>query len=74
MFQLSGLVTALRLEHRHDDGSWSTLEPRPSHHDPAEHDPERDWANGRIYVCSSCNEEVRVTDLASEDGPGSVKP
>jgi hypothetical protein len=69
MFQLSGLEAALRLEHRHNDGSWSTLEPRPSHHDPAEHDPERDWAHGRIYVCSSCNEEVRVTDRASEGDP-----
>ena len=53
MFQLSGAEFALRLEHRHEDGSWARLEPRPSHHDPAEHDPERDWANGRIYVCST---------------------
>jgi hypothetical protein len=69
MFQLGGLEQVLRLEHRHSDGTWSTLEPRPSHHDPAEHDPERDWAQGRIYVCTSCNEEVRVTDQASEGGP-----
>jgi hypothetical protein len=69
MFQLSGADFALRLEHRHEDGSWAQLEARPSHHDPAEHDPERGWANGRIYVCSSCNEEIRVTDAASEGEP-----
>ena len=68
MFQLSGLEQALRLEHRHSDGSWSPLEPKRSHHDAAEHDPERDWANGRIYVCTTCSEEVRVSDQASEGG------
>jgi hypothetical protein len=69
MFQLGGLEQTLRLEHRHGDGTWAPLEPRRGHHDPADHDPERDWANGRIYVCTSCNEQVRVTDLASEGGP-----
>lgn len=69
MFQLGGLETALRLEHRHSDGSWSPFEPRPSHHDAAEHDPERDWANGRIYVCSNCSEEVRVTAAPRDGGP-----
>lgn len=69
MFQLGGLEQTLRLEHRHSDGSWSRLEPRSSHHDPAENDPERDWAYGRIYVCAGCNEEVRITDAASEGTP-----
>jgi hypothetical protein len=69
MFQLSGLATALRLEHRHNDGSWSPLEPRPSHHDSADHDPERDWANGHIFVCTTCSEEVRVTEARGEGGP-----
>lgn len=69
MFQLGGLESILRLEHRHDDGSWSAFEPKPSHHDPADHDPERDWANGRIYVCAKCNEEIRVADAAGEGGP-----
>jgi hypothetical protein len=69
MFQLNAMEFSLRLEHRHEDGSWSQLEPRPSHHDPADHDPEREWANGRIYVCTSCSEEVRITDRSSEGGP-----
>jgi len=24
-------------------------------------DPERDWAHGRIYRCSVCEDEIRVT-------------
>jgi hypothetical protein len=69
MFQLNSELT-LRMEHRHNDGSWSGLEPDTSHHDPAEHDPERAWAKGRIYRCTKCDEQVRVIDDASESGPG----
>lgn len=70
MFQLRGLDFAMRLEHRHNDGSWSPLEPRPSHHDAAELDPERGWANGRIYMCTTCDEEVRVIDESRDaDAP-----
>ncbi len=50
----------LRMQHRHDDGSWGTLEPRPAHHSPTEHDPERDWAAGTVYACTTCDELVRV--------------
>lgn len=50
----------LRMEHRHDDGSWGTLEPRPAHHSPDQHDPENEWANGVIYACTTCDELVRV--------------
>ncbi len=50
----------LRMQHRHDDGTWATLEPRPSHHSPAEHDPEREWADGVIYACTTCDELVRI--------------
>lgn len=50
----------LRIEHRHDDGTWGALERRPAHHDVADHDPERAWVDGEIYACSSCDEVVRV--------------
>jgi hypothetical protein len=50
---------SLRLEHRHSDGSWGEL--KRSHHDPADHDPERDWAKGAIYSCTTCDEQVRVS-------------
>ena len=72
MFQLAGLAQALRLEHRHSDGSWSPLEPRPSGHDPAELDPERDWAAGRVYACPTCDEQVRV--VAASEAGGLAKP
>ncbi len=49
---------SIRLEHRHGDGSWGTFE--RAHHDPAEHDPERDWAKGQLYACTSCPELVRI--------------
>jgi hypothetical protein len=49
----------VRLEHRHSDGTWETLEPR-AHHDPADHDPEKGWGDGEVYVCPSCDEQVRV--------------
>jgi hypothetical protein len=57
----------LRLRHRHSDGSWSELERRPDH-DPASHDPERDWTSGlSLYVCKACDEEVLV-DTSNEAG------
>jgi hypothetical protein len=49
----------VRLQHRHGDGSWTDLRPRESH-DPSSSDPERDWADGRIYACPTCDEQVRV--------------
>ena len=37
----------IRLDHRHTDGTWGTLERRQEHHDPSAHDPEAGWARGR---------------------------
>ena len=62
MDQLNVREALYRLEHRHSDGSWSRLERRPQHHDAAEHDPERAWAGGELYVCPTCDEQVRVRD------------
>jgi hypothetical protein len=62
MFQLGQLGNALRVEHRHSDGSWSTMHADAGeHHDPAGHDPEREWAKGHVYVCRRCGEEVRIS-------------
>ena len=58
MFQLPSRFTELVLEHRHSDGSWSSLE--RVHHDPADHDVEREWKNGAVFVCTACEEQVRV--------------
>jgi len=61
---------ALRISHHHADGTLGRFEPR-SHHDPADHDPERDWASGTIYVCTTCDEEVLVDPIADPDDPRS---
>ena len=63
----------LRIQHRHGDGSWGTFERRPSEHSASDHDPERDWVNGVIYACSTCDEQIRVTHPGSDplpDTPG----
>ena len=58
----------VRLQHRHEDGSLGTFEAvERSHHSPSDHDPERDWGNGTIYRCGTCDEEIVVTPV---DPPG----
>lgn len=59
---------SLRMEHRHNDGTWGRLE--PMHHDSSAHDPERDWAKGKIiYSCSACDEMVRIDDPSKPHEP-----
>jgi hypothetical protein len=60
----------LVLRHRHGDGSWSRLEPRPSHHDPADHDIERTWKDGQVFACPSCDEQVQVGFDRSDEARG----
>jgi hypothetical protein len=67
MFVLPSRFTELILEHRHADGSWASLE--RSDHGPADHDPEREWGEHGVYVCSACNEQVRVSVPAGSDDP-----
>jgi hypothetical protein len=67
MFQLGQLAgRGPVFEHRHSDGSWNPLEPVRGHHDPAEHDPERQWEHGQIFRCKVCEEEIRVSLDPSE--------
>jgi hypothetical protein len=62
------IAQAFRLEHHHGDGSWSPME--PIHHGQPEHDAERSWLRGLIYRCTTCNEEVTVTQGTEEEsGP-----
>ena len=67
---LQVLARGLTIEHRHSDGSWAELEPETPHHDAAEHDAERQWLKGRIFRCTRCEEEVRVTVEPEESGVG----
>ena len=65
------MEAGLLIEHRHDDGSWSRLE--PAEHDAAAHDPERDWAKGKtIYTCPTCDEMVRIEDPGRKRGEEAV--
>jgi hypothetical protein len=50
----------LRIEHRHDDGSWAEMLEDESPHDPAAHDPERSWGRRRLFRCTRCDETVLV--------------
>ena len=49
-----------RIEHRHEDGSWSPMIEERDHHDAAEHDPERLWGTGRLFRCTKCDEGVLI--------------
>ena len=49
-----------RLEHRHKDGSWGEMAEDRSHHDVADHDPERGWNVRRIFRCTSCDESATI--------------
>jgi hypothetical protein len=50
-----------RLEHHHGGNEYHDMYEVSEPHDSAESDPERNWARGRIYRCSVCEDEIRVT-------------
>jgi hypothetical protein len=53
---------ALRIEHRHGDGSWGEFQEDRSHHSPSDHDPERLWGIRRIFRCTSCDDSVTIIE------------
>ena len=55
-----------RLTHQHTDGTWGEFE--EVEHDSAAHDPERWWSIGRVFRCTSCDEQVVVVPQG-EDKP-----
>jgi len=68
MDQIRFLEAQYRMEHRHNDGSWSPMEAVSSHHDTAAHDPERSWGKRLIFRCTRCDETLTVTP-GDEGGP-----
>jgi hypothetical protein len=60
-----------RLEHRHTDGSWASMEEQRSHHDAADHDMERGWTRRRIFKCATCEETATV--VPGDEG-GAIGP
>ena len=60
----------VRVQHRHNDGSWGELAPERGHHDAAAHDPESDWSKGRrLYRCTTCDEEVLISSDRADQEP-----
>jgi hypothetical protein len=59
----------LSVQHQHEDGSWGSFEPAPPHHAPAAHDEEREWANGTLYRCTVCDEEVVLSHVNDPGNP-----
>lgn len=60
MFQLAQFELA-RLEHNHGGDDYHDMVEVTRGHDSAENDPERQWARGRIFRCSACEDEIRVS-------------
>lgn len=67
MFQIGEIERAL-LEHHHGGDEWHRME-EVTPHDAAQHDPERSWGRGRIFRCTTCEDEIRISagdDSANE--------
>ena len=62
----ANLELMYRIEHRHKDGSWGEMVESRTHHDAADHDPERGWSRHRIFRCTSCVESATL--IPGEEG------
>jgi hypothetical protein len=67
MDQVRFVESAYRIQHRHKDGGWGTMEEQPLHHGQAEHDPERRWGLRRIFRCTSCDERISVVEGEADE-------
>jgi hypothetical protein len=56
-----------RIQHRHNDGTYADMEEVPTHHDAAQHDPERWWSKVRVFRCTKCEESLVIGP--EEDAP-----
>jgi hypothetical protein len=64
-------VASLLLEHGHSDGSWSPMQ--RVEHDSADHDAERSWLRRKIFRCTTCDEQVSVTEGGVEEGDDAIR-
>jgi hypothetical protein len=60
LFQLAQFELA-RLQHNHGGDEWHDMVDATPGHDSAESDPERQWARGRIFRCTACEDEIRIS-------------
>lgn len=68
MLGSSAFEHSRRAQHFHGGNDWGDMEEVTPSHDPAESDPERGWKGGRIFRCSSCNEQFRVMETPEAAG------
>lgn len=61
-------LAKLRMVHRHGD-DWAELK-HVEHHDPSQHDPERQWLKGGQDFHCDCGETVRVLPPGERSLPG----
>ena len=57
-----------KVSHRHKDGGWGDMEEVAIHRSSA-HDKERLWGIGRLFRCTSCDEDVTLIPPGSEPAP-----
>ncbi len=69
MFQLASIDLA-RFEHSHGEGDWHAMSEVAAAHNAAGADPERSWARGRVFRCSTCSDEIRVVAPDEEHRAG----
>jgi hypothetical protein len=63
MLELQGM----KLMHWHGGNNWVEMLESGGEHSIASHDPERSWLKGgRIYRCSSCEEQVAVVPASAD--------
>jgi len=65
VFQSAGFELT-RIQHSHGKNDWHDMNDVTPAHDSAEEDPEREWSRGRIYRCSTCEDEIKITLPESE--------
>jgi hypothetical protein len=70
VFQFSQLELA-RLQHWHGGDEWHDMTEVTPAHDAAEADPERSWSSGRIFRCSTCEDEIRI--VGQDEAPPSQR-
>lgn len=64
MLGSSAFEHSRRAQHWHGGDDWGEMVEVTPSHDAAESDPERNWKGGRIFRCSSCDEQFRVTETS----------
>ena len=51
-----------RMQHSHGHGDWHDMVEVETAPDSAESDRERDWQRGRIFRCTTCEDEIRIVN------------